>query len=343
MIVRDEEEVLARCLACAKKFADRIIVVDTGSKDKTVQIARAFTDDVYFFEWCDDFSAARNFSFEKADGDLVMWLDADDVISDESCAKINELKASASFDVAFLKYSSCGGSFVYYRERIFRRSLGLKWQGAVHEAISPVGTIVYSDAEICHEKVKQNAPLRNLSIYQKQIARGICLGEREKFYYGRELFFNKMYRESIAVLNNFLCGNGWAENKKEACVTVYRAYNALGEEQNALTALLGALAYGAPGSEVCCELGYHFMQRGDLKSSVFWYKSALSSPEKAEDGGFVNTDCKAFIPYIQLCVLYDRLGDYQTACRYNELAGGVKPNDENYLANKKYFETRKHF
>ena len=54
LIVKDEQEVLGRCLNCVSKFADQIIVVDTGSSDDTVEEARKFTDEVYFFEWCDD-------------------------------------------------------------------------------------------------------------------------------------------------------------------------------------------------------------------------------------------------------------------------------------------------
>ena len=83
LIVKDEEAVIARCLNCAAKFADEIIVVDTGSSDGTVAEVKKFTDEVYFYKWNDDFSAARNFSLEKAGCDFVMWLDADDVISDE--------------------------------------------------------------------------------------------------------------------------------------------------------------------------------------------------------------------------------------------------------------------
>ena len=69
MIVKNEQEVLARCLDCAVKFADEIIIVDTGSTDQTKSIAHKYTDKVYDFEWCDDFSKARNYSFSKAGGD----------------------------------------------------------------------------------------------------------------------------------------------------------------------------------------------------------------------------------------------------------------------------------
>ena len=55
LIVKDEQDVIARCLNCAVKFADEIVVVDTGSVDNTVAEAKKFTDKVYFFKWCDDF------------------------------------------------------------------------------------------------------------------------------------------------------------------------------------------------------------------------------------------------------------------------------------------------
>ena len=207
MIVRDEEATLARCLDCVKNLADEIIVVDTGSVDKSVEIARRYTDNVHFFEWCDDFSAARNFSFSKATGDLLMWLDADDVITADNVNKLAELKTRDDFDVAFVKYAAAFDGDVptmeYYRERVVRRSLNLRWQGEVHEAIAPVGRLIYSDARIDHRKVKANPPMRNLLIFQKLISSGKALDERQKFYYGRELFFSGMYLESIAVLNDF--------------------------------------------------------------------------------------------------------------------------------------------
>ena len=72
MIVKDEEAVLGRCLSGMKDLVDEIIIVDTGSEDRTREIARQYTDRIYFFEWIDDFSAARNFSFLKASMDYCM-------------------------------------------------------------------------------------------------------------------------------------------------------------------------------------------------------------------------------------------------------------------------------
>ena len=88
MIVKDEEDVIDRVLTCSNRFADEIIIVDTGSKDKTKEICKNFTDKIYDFVWCDNFSLARNFSFSKATKEYIMWLDADDYITEQNIQKI---------------------------------------------------------------------------------------------------------------------------------------------------------------------------------------------------------------------------------------------------------------
>lgn len=345
LIVKNEEETLSRCLDCVKSFADEIIIVDTGSEDLTVGIAKKYTDKLYFFEWCEDFSAARNFSFEKATCDFVMWLDADDVITEENARKIADLKTRNDFDVAMLKYAAAfdgqgNPTFVYYRERIFRRSLNFVWQGAVHEVIEPRGTVIHSDACVYHEKRKANSPMRNLRIYQKLIAEGKPLAPRERFYYGRELYFNNMLSECVAVLADFLRGDGWSENKVEACRTLYYALCRLGREDKALKALACGFLFSFPHAEDCCILAERFEKQNDCRCAIYWYERALASPEREEDGGFVNVDYRGYFPAIRLCVLYDKLGDTQTAYKYNELAGSFRPNDASYLFNVNYFKSK---
>lgn len=344
MIVRDEAETLARCLNCIASVADEIIVVDTGSTDDTVTIARSFTDKVFFFEWCDDFSAARNFSFSKAGSDLVMWLDADDVITAENLKKLAELKARDDFDVAFVKYAAAFDgerpTFVYYRERVFRRACGFKWLGEVHEVVECSGRIIYSDACIFHKKVKSNSEARNLHIYQRRISRGLPLDDRQKFYYGRELFFNGLYTECIAVLCDYLKGGGWVENRVEACRTLYKAYSLTGRREEGIRALVYAFTIARPHAEDCCYLAEYFESKNDVRSAIYWYERALSSEENAEDGGFVNIDFQCYFPAIRLCVLYDSLGEHVVAARYNEAAGKAKPDDASYLHNRQYFKTK---
>src|SRR6478752_10892384 len=87
MIVKNEEAVIERCLTSVRPVVDEIIIVDTGSMDHTKEIVSTFTNCIYDFKWIDDFSAARNFAFSKATKDYILWLDADDVITEENITK----------------------------------------------------------------------------------------------------------------------------------------------------------------------------------------------------------------------------------------------------------------
>src|SRR3989338_181326 len=91
MITKNEEQFIEQCLNSAKELVDEIIIIDTGSDDKTKEIAKRFTDKIYDFKWENDFSKARNFSLQKAAKEWVIILDADETISQTDHEKIREL------------------------------------------------------------------------------------------------------------------------------------------------------------------------------------------------------------------------------------------------------------
>ena len=95
MIVKNEEAVLERILKPVSQVMDAILIADTGSSDRTKEIAEQYTSQVFDFPWYDDFSAPRNFLLEKVRTDYWMWLDADDVIS---IGTIGLIKAVSTFD-----------------------------------------------------------------------------------------------------------------------------------------------------------------------------------------------------------------------------------------------------
>ena len=96
MIVRDEEDNLPACLASAAGLFDEIVVVDTGSTDRTVEIARRFGARVFDFVWVDDFAAARNAALARATGDYAFWLDADDVLDPPQRDRLQALLAAST-------------------------------------------------------------------------------------------------------------------------------------------------------------------------------------------------------------------------------------------------------
>lgn len=97
LIVKNEEARLEKCLAAIKRVLDEvpgeIVVVDTGSTDGTVEIAKKYTDKVYDFEWIDDFAAARNFGLSKCSGEWFMYLDADEVLDEDVTPLVEFLKS----------------------------------------------------------------------------------------------------------------------------------------------------------------------------------------------------------------------------------------------------------
>lgn len=346
MIVKNELHTLPRCLGSAAGIADEIIIADTGSTDGTVEAARRYTDKVFSFDWCDDFSAARNFAFSKARMDYCMWLDADDVILPRDRERLLELKQTLEpdTDVVMLRYQSAapdGGvsALSYYRERLLRREGGFRWEGAVHEAITPRGKILYYDAAVTHAKSGPGDPDRNLRIFEKLISEGKGLSPREQFYYARELTYHSRDAEAAKVFQGFLdSGRGWVENNIEACLNLAACLERLGRSGEAFSALLRSFRFGEPRAEVCCELGHFFFRRGEYAPARFWYGRALQAPGAGQSGGFVLPDCHGYTPCIGLCACCWRLGETQAAREYNERAGEIKPQGAEYLYNKSFFE-----
>lgn len=182
MIVKNEEKYLEDCLKSVKDLADEIIIVDTGSTDNTLEIAKKYNAKIFSFNWVNDFSAARNYALRQCTGDFILYLDADERLLDESKTKLKEiLKIKEKIAVSCLVISNEGinktqNVMSYYR--LFSNSPNIFFSGAVHEQIFPSlkennYTFIESDIKIIHvgyevsEQIIIKKAQRNLEILLK--------------------------------------------------------------------------------------------------------------------------------------------------------------------------------
>lgn len=344
MIVKNEEKVLDRILSKAKLFSDEIIIVDTGSTDKTIDIAKKYTHKIYPFKWCDDFAKARNFSFAKATCDYIMWLDADDYITDENVQKISDIKkAKHDCDIFMFRYAinwdnEGKPTFEYYRERIVKNDPKFLWKGWVHEAITLQGNIKYFDITIEHRKVEhERDKSRNLKIYEKHINNSEKLDARGRFYYSRELYFNNKIDEAIVSFDLYLkeC-KGYLPNIIDAHLMLSKCYVIKSQLDEAKNILIESIKFAPPNGEICCALGDIYQKQNNISSSIFWYTTATFCPINMENGGFVQKDYYDFIPYLQLSCLYYMLGNKDKFAEYHEKAKGIKPTHPSIINNEKF-------
>lgn len=146
LIVRDEEQRLPRCLSSIRPYCDEIVVVDTGSTDATLAVARACGAQVYCHEWNGDFAAARNAALDLATGDWVLVIDADETLSVPEGSPVRDpgrfrqWLACVPFDafmVPIHNLTDSGETYIIHYERLFRRHPAIRFEGRIHEQVAP--------------------------------------------------------------------------------------------------------------------------------------------------------------------------------------------------------------
>ncbi len=185
MIVKNEAEHLRECLESVTGITDEIIIVDTGSSDSTVSIAEEFGASVYFFDWTDDFSAARNYALSKSSGNWILYLDADERLSRGSVEELKRITLGNRLTGCRCIVNSVddiNGRPKYNRyTRLFSSHPGIKFTGRVHEQIDESliengYSLVDADVEIIH--VGYNIPAKEL---KKKAERNLAILKEEYF------------------------------------------------------------------------------------------------------------------------------------------------------------------
>lgn len=183
MITRNEERNLGRCLSHAADLASEIIIVDTGSKDRTKEVAKEFGAKVYDFQWKDDFAAARNFGLDRAKKEWILVLDADEYLEEGIKEKLLELiNRPQAPDIYLLPIKNLlvphrGEWDISLALRLFKNSFDLRYRGKIHEQIIvPKGKkveVAEKGPVIIHlgyaDGRRDEKNLRNMSILEKAL------------------------------------------------------------------------------------------------------------------------------------------------------------------------------
>lgn len=241
LIVKNEEAMLARCLESVKD-SDEIIVVDTGSIDNTVEIAKKYTDKVYTdFTWCDDFAKARNHAKSKATGDYILSIDAD-----EYCHDFSKVREAVEMDIDAINVrmnmeNTTPPSFFYY-SRLFKNKPEIFWCGAVHNVLNITGQRD-SEVEITYgySPAHELDPDRALRILEKEVARLGDTAPREMYYLGREYWYKQDYKKCTETLGRYVQIAHWDAEKADAFLIMSRAYSTQGLDDDARDACLQAI------------------------------------------------------------------------------------------------------
>ncbi|MDR2593661.1 MAG: glycosyltransferase [Fibromonadaceae bacterium] len=194
MIVKNEEKNIGECLKSAKDLADEIIVTDTGSIDKTIEIAKSYGARIEHFEWTKDFSAARNYCISKATSRWIIWIDADDRLPERTVKEFRKMLSKETPNKAFYFEVRDNRGTKFLQIRAFPNKEQIKFEGRIHEQILPsirkLGlTEVKLPLEIIHtgyddHEVLKQKQLRNLELFKEQFPDEKGMNALDMYHYG---------------------------------------------------------------------------------------------------------------------------------------------------------------
>lgn len=346
MIVRDAEATLARALLSVADCVNEIVVVDTGSADRTVEIAHAFTRHVFQFPWCDDFSAARQFAHDKCRGDWVFYIDADDEVIGASALRRRVETAPDEIDAYMILYAldvdtDGNAKTEFYRERLIRRER-MRWAGRVHEVMVPTnGACNYErfDATwVVHRGHGGGlASLeRNIRLLRLQLA-DMPDDTRTMFYLGRDLVQLGQINEGRKLLQRYMKTATWRDEMYFAQTLIAYCYRHDKLYREAMDADM-QLLYIKP-----LWPGAYFQLAQDCYFLGQWAESAHFSEigqrlPAPETNLFVSRESLTYEWMIYQVVALSQLGRVPEAAELTERALAIKPDDPMHLANRAYFQ-----
>ena len=326
MIVRDEENIIEESLKSISKYNLEIIVVDTGSKDKTKEIALKYTSMVYDFNWCNDFSKARNFSISKASNEYVLIIDADEIIESININKIELYKDKVGRLIRINEFIRKNEKYKYSERvnRLFNKNEFI-YKGRIHEQITRkneeayetynlpivINHSGYQNAEI----IKKNKTERNIKLLKEELS---VVGEDPYIFYqlGKSYYMDENYKRAEGYFKKAMEYD--LDIKLEYVSDMIESYGYTLINQERFSEALDILNLYNEFKEYCDFVflcGLIYMNNGFFKEAIGEFKKALSYSNCKMDG--VND----YLSNYNIGVIYECTGDMSKALTYYEKSG----------------------
>ncbi|HLC40444.1 MAG TPA: glycosyltransferase [Methylomirabilota bacterium] len=347
MIVKNEEAYLADCLTSAQPFVDEIIVVDTGSTDRTVALAERFKAKMFHFQWCEDFAAARNESLRHATGDWILVLDADERIDEAGGREIQRLITDRDAVGYYLKLvcpTQNDGGIVRlgWFPRLFRNRIGAHFKGIVHEQVAPSlagkGKVAHADVTIRHEGYMKSPEemaakaVRNIRLLERQVHENPehALGWfhlAEAYTYANRLSEAESgYRKSLAlsVLEDLTYSDGIAALAMQNLGATLIQQGKLDEGVRELTR---ASEFLPTLPSIHVHLGDAYLRKGQFEEAIHALTHAIHLATKpVEEGETPDVQMTPWLAWLLLGSAQARLGRRQEALWSFQQAYRLKPD-----------------
>lgn len=296
LIVRDEEPTLGRCLASFDGGYDELIVVDTGSQDRSVDIARSYGARIEYFEWRDDFSAARNYVCSLASGKWIVMVDGDEILAPEGIAprlphmlrQVPERLDKLLIEVRTLAEEDTVSLFA---DRIFRNLPRLTWRYRIHEVIEtpPERTAKTRDFYLLHANGHKRGEQGNIGPEREAMyLRALALDMEEHpddprpaFYYAATLFGAGRSAEASRAFEHYFRLSEDREPVRRAVAFRDAAALAgrLGERRKQRSLLFRSLEHDWRSRETYRALSDAAAANSNLEEAVHWLRIALGCPQ----------------------------------------------------------------
>lgn len=330
LIVKDEAENIRECVESLRNCCDEIVVVDTGSLDKTKEIARKLGCRVYEFEWVHDFSAARNFSIEKCTNPWIVWFDADERLTEENAKKVCDLPFD-DFDAFYFQVRSFGEKggirWMNSRLRLFKADAGFLFSKPVHEDVAYIDGLRYHYPEIYVEhlgymdrdklsvKHRRNADILEAYIERNQIVPSEAYYQLATEYFS--LGLSEEAREQYIVFTNVAeLNNEHSELRMLAFLKLARYAASEGHNDDCLEYIERAEQSCKTRPEPPLHKGDYWRDKGlNAAAYINHYRRAVQLAEAHESFSGVVMDVAFFtyLPYMRLGDAYVSLGRYKEA------------------------------